>query len=250
MRHNVGMKRLDYIRVVLMEPSHPGNIGACARAMANMGLSRLTLVRPAEFPSAAADARAAGADHILKNAAVTDGLDEALADCELVIGASARARALAWPELPPAAAMRETLARKSPAALLFGRESSGLSNSELERCHYLVSIPTDPEFPSLNLAAAVLVLAYELRKAAGEEDDREIKNDDEEPRAAAKDMRAFYTHLEKLLELVEFGQDPGAEKLQRKLVRLFNRAQPYAREVRMLRGIFRAVEEKISGRKK
>ena len=249
MRHNVGMKRLDYIRVVLMEPSHPGNIGACARAMANMGLSRLTLVRPAEFPSAAADARAAGADHILKNAAVTDGLDEALADCELIIGASARARALAWPELPPAAAMRETLARKSPAALLFGRESSGLSNSELERCHYLVSIPTDPEFPSLNLAAAVLVLAYELRKAAGEEEDSEIKHD-EEPRAAAKDMRAFYTHLEKLLELVEFGQDPGAEKLQRKLVRLFNRAQPYAREVRMLRGIFRAVEEKISGRKK
>ncbi|MGR3984279.1 MAG: RNA methyltransferase [Gammaproteobacteria bacterium] len=243
------MKGLDYIRVVLMKPSHPGNIGACARAMANMGASRLTLVQPADFPSEAAFARAAGAGHILQNANVTGDLDQALADCELVIGASARSRSLAWPSLPPAQAMRVAIegARNAPVALLFGRESRGLSNSELERCHYLVSIPTDPAFPSLNLAAAALLLLYELRQAADAANVGEAHAIDDEPRAPAKDMRAFYLHLQQLLQQIDFGQDPGAGKLHHKLVRLFNRAQPYAREIRMLRGIFRAVEEKIGG---
>ncbi|MGR3913404.1 MAG: RNA methyltransferase [Gammaproteobacteria bacterium] len=242
------MKGLDSIRVVLMKPSHPGNIGACARAMANMGIGNLTLVQPADFPSAAATSRAAGADCILDNATVTGDLDNALADCALVIGASARARSLAWPSLPPAQAMRAAIksARTAPVALLFGRESRGLSNHELERCHYLVSIPTDPAFPSLNLASAVLVLLYELRRAAHADIGGEAAEAaDDEPRAAAQDMRAFYLHLQRLLQQIDFGQDPGAGKLQRKLVRLFNRAQPYAREIRMLRGILRAVEEKI-----
>lgn len=163
------MKALDYIRVVLLEPTHPGNIGAAARAMANMGLRHLALVNPREFPSAQATARAAGADAILENAAVAAQLDHAIADCSLVVGASARLRSIEWPLLPPAAAMRKVAAAAAsgaPAALLFGRESRGLTNRELDRCHYLVRIPANPDFSSLNLAAAVMVLCYELRQAA------------------------------------------------------------------------------------
>ena len=163
------MNALDYIRVVLLEPTHPGNIGAAARAMANMGLRHLALVNPREFPSAQATARAAGADAILENAAVAAQLDHAIADCALVVGASARLRSIEWPLLPPAAAMRKVAAAAAsgaPAALLFGRESRGLTNRELDRCHYLVRIPANPDFSSLNLAAAVMVLCYELRQAA------------------------------------------------------------------------------------
>ena len=161
------MKELDYIRVVLVQPTHPGNIGAAARAMANMGVAELVLVQPRDFPSPEATARAAGADHILDNAVVVDDLDEAIADCALVIGASARSRTIQWPQLPPAKAMKKAAqtARHARAALLFGRESRGLTNRELERCHYLVRIPVDPAFPSLNIAAAVMVLLYELRRA-------------------------------------------------------------------------------------
>lgn len=163
------MNALDYIRVVLLEPTHPGNIGAAARAMANMGLRHLALVNPREFPSAQATARAAGADAILENAAVAAQLDHAIADCQLVVGASARLRSIEWPLLPPAAAMRKVAAAAASgarAALLFGRESRGLTNRELDRCHYLVRIPANPDFSSLNLAAAVMVLCYELRQAA------------------------------------------------------------------------------------
>ena len=161
------MKELDYIRVVLVQPTHPGNIGAAARAMANMGVAELVLVQPRDFPSPEATARAAGADHILDNAVVVDDLDQAIADCALVIGASARSRTIQWPQLPPAKAMKKAAqtARHARVALLFGRESRGLTNLELERCHYLVRIPVDPAFPSLNIAAAVMVLLYELRRA-------------------------------------------------------------------------------------
>jgi len=162
---------LDKVRVALIEPTHPGNIGAAARAMANMGARDLALVNPRDFPSAQATARAAGADDVLENASVSGALDEAIADCQLVLGASARSRSVEWPELTPAAAMRKvaaTAAAGGRAALLFGRESRGLTNRELDRCHYLVRIPANPDFSSLNLAAAVLVLCYELRLAAAE----------------------------------------------------------------------------------
>ena len=165
------MKELDYIRVVLVQPTHPGNIGATARAMANMGVNNLALVQPRDFPAAEATARAAGADHILDNAVVVDDLDQAIADCALVIGASARPRAIEWPQLSPARAMEKAAhtatARHAHAALLFGRESRGLTNRELDRCHYLVRIPADPAFPSLNIASAAMVLLYELRKRDG-----------------------------------------------------------------------------------
>lgn len=242
------MKALDYIRVVLIQPTHPGNIGATARAMANMGVRHLALVQPHDFPSPEATARAAGAGHILENAMVVDELDRAIADCALVVGASARLRTIEWPQLPPAETMDEAVkaARHTPVALLFGRESRGLTNRELDRCHYLVRIPANPEFPSLNIASAVMVLLYELRNAATRAAGGEAATDPQtaEPRAVAEEMRHFYRHLEQLLALLEFGNG-RSDKLHRKLTRLFNRAQPYTREIRILRGIFAAVERKI-----
>ncbi len=251
------MKELDYIRVVLVQPTHPGNIGATARAMANMGVNRLALVQPRDFPGAEATARAAGADHILNNAVVVDDLDQAIADCALVVGASARPRAIEWPQLSPARAMEKAAhtatARHAHAALLFGRESRGLTNRELDRCHYLVRIPADPAFPSLNIASAAMVLLYELRCAMEKTFGNEAGNGSDnappepsEPHATAEEMRHFYRHLQHLLTRLQFA-DGNSAKLHRKLTRLFNRARPYAREVRMLRGIFSAVEEKIRG---
>jgi len=159
------MSKLDYIRVVLIQPSHPGNIGATARAMGNMGISNLILVNPADFPSPIANARAAGADLILENARVVETLDEAIADCELVIGTTARSRSIQWPEVSPSvAAERVVTSLPRSTALLFGRESSGMTNEELERCQYLIRIPVDEAFSSLNLGSAVTVILYELRK--------------------------------------------------------------------------------------
>lgn len=243
------MKELDYIRVVLVQPTHPGNIGAAARAMANMGVRELVLVRPGDFPSAEATARAAGADHILNNAVVVGDLDQAIADCALVIGASARPRSIQWPQLSPAEAMKKA-AQTAPharAALLFGRESRGLSNRELERCHYLVRIPVEPAFPSLNIASAVMVLLYELRSAVERAIDNGAGGQASEPserRAVGEEMQYFYQHLHRLLATLQFG-DGNEDKLHRKLTRLFNRARPYAQEIRTMRGIFSAIEEKI-----
>ena len=245
------MQTLAQIRVVLVEPTHPGNIGAVARAMANMGVSELALVRPHEFPSAKATARAVSATAQLENAIVADDLDHAIGDCSLIIGASARLRAIQWPQLLPQEAMRKAAAhaQQSRVALLFGRESRGLTNAELERCHYLVRIPVDENCPSLNLAAAVMVLLYELRGAAQafETDPAaQIQPPDERP-ASAEEMRYFYAHLRQLLDALDFA-DGNADKLHRKLTRLFNRAQPYARETRILRGVFNTVEEKLRGK--
>jgi len=266
---------LDKVRVALIEPTHPGNIGAAARAMANMGARDLALVNPRDFPSAQATARAAGADDVLENASVSDALDEAIADCQLVLGASARSRSVEWPELTPAAAMRKvaaTAAAGGRAALLFGRESRGLTNRELDRCHYLVRIPANPDFSSLNLAAAVLVLCYELRLAAAElvgdrhchsgdgggaDGDGAIDGDGEvagdgagrnhrdrpapDAPAVAADMQRFYRHLRAVVDALGFGNG-RSEKLHRKLTRLFNRARPTNREIRTLRGLLSAIE--------
>ena len=244
------MKEADYIRVVLVQPTHPGNIGATARAMANMGIRRLVLVQPRDFPSAEATARAAGADHILADAVVVDDLDQAISDCELVIGASARSRSIEWPELTPPEAMEKAAqtSRHAQVALLFGRESRGLTNRELDRCHYLVRIPVNPDFPSLNLASAVMVLLYELRTALTKEvmpATEESTPKASEKLATAEEMQHFYQHLQQLFTLLQFNQHRPTAKLHRKLTRLFNRAQPHAREIRILRGILTAVEEKI-----
>ena len=242
------MKVRNYIRVVLIQPTHPGNIGATARAMANMGISRLVLVQPRNYPGPEATARAAGADHILNNAKVVPDLDRAISDCTLVIGTTARPRTIKWPQLQPVEAMEKVAetARHSRVALLFGRESRGLTNSELDRCHYLVRIPVDPGYPSLNLASAVMVLLYELRKALGNDVQSE-KSVASEGLATAEEMQHFYRHLQQVLIMLEFG-DGSSTKLHRKLTRLFNRTRPYVQEIRMLRGIFSAIEEKLSAK--
>jgi tRNA (cytidine32/uridine32-2'-O)-methyltransferase len=239
------LKELDYIRVVLIEPTHPGNIGATARAMANMGVDQLVLVNPREFPSPVANARAAGADRVLENARVLGNLDDAIADCTMVLGTTSRPRSIEWPSLDPEKAMQKAAvhAENSRVAILFGRESSGLTNAELERCHYLVRIPVDDEFPSLNLGSAVMVMLYELRRIRLARITA-CPTTPAEPAATAADMQHFYDHLQQVLELVEFC-DGRSTKLQRKLVRLFNRSFPYEQEIKMLRGILSAIEDKV-----
>lgn len=243
------MKALDYIRVVLIQPTHPGNIGATARAMANMGVSRLVLVDPVDFPSPVATARAAGADAILQSARVVGSLDEAIADCSLVIGSTARSRSIQWPEKTPeesADYIAEELEQGAGnVALLFGRESSGMTNEELERCRYLVRIPVEESFSSLNLASAVLVLLYALR---GRLVSREVASQGQGDKlATSEDLRHFYDHLQAFVQRIEFS-DGRSSKLHRKMTRLFNRVRMYDQEVRMLRGLFRSVEDKLDGK--
>ena len=210
---------LENIAVVLVRTSHPGNIGGAARAMANMGLSDLRLVEPAEFPGAEATARAAGASHILENAQICRTLDEAIADSGLVVGATARPRSIAWPSSDPASVMTELLvqSRVGKVSLLFGREASGLTNEELDRCQHHVRIPVNEDYPSLNLAAAVLIFSYELRRAYSvevESADSEI--DRNVPLATAEQVQGFFQHLEKVLNEIGFLNSPSV-RLMRKI---------------------------------
>ena len=230
------------IRVVLVNTSHPGNIGAAARAMKNMCLGRLYLVEPQGFPSAEATSRASGADDVLAKAIVCQSLEEALAGCRFVVGTSARSRRISWPLLAPRECASRLIAegQKGEVALVFGREHSGLSNDELEKCHALVHIPTNPDYSSLNLAAAVQVLAYELMMAEPEED----AHAEEEQRevVAADEMESFFQHLEQTLVELQFLDKNHPRLLMRRLHRLFNRARPDKTEMNILRGILSAAQ--------
>jgi len=240
---------LANIRIVLIGTTHPGNIGAVARAMKNMRLSQLCLVAPKQFPCAEATARASGADDLLANARVCDTLDEALVGCRLVAGASARLRTVEWPQLVPRESAQRLAAeaQQGAVALIFGRESSGLSNAELDRCHYLVHIPANPEYSSLNLSMAVQVLAYELQLAALEQEGQ-VPPDAERGVAPVDVMESFYQHLEQTMVDTGFSDPRQSNKLQRRLRRLFNRARPDSDELNILRGIFSAAQGRKSGR--
>ena len=232
---------LDNVHIVLVETSHPGNIGAAARAMKTMGLSSLRLVRPKHFPSAEASARAAGATDVLAAAQDCGSLDEALADCGRVLGASARMRSLPWPlvDAREGAAIAAEAAAITPVAVVFGRERSGLSNEELERCHQLVNIPANPEYSSLNLAASVQLMAYELRMAG---DVPPLPSDENSMPATGAEMEGMYRHLEQTMLKIGF-MDPKAPRLlMRRMRRLFNRAQLEQMEVQMLRGLLGAAQ--------
>ncbi len=236
---------LSHIRIVLVETSHPGNIGAVARAMKTMGLSDLWLVSPrAPFPHAEATSRASGADDLLCRAQVVPSLDEALADRTLVFGASARMRQLAWPLVDPRQCGALAAAPDETVAVVFGREDSGLSNAELGRCNYLVHIPTNPDFGSLNIAAAVQVIAYELRQAAGAEPPRTT----EEPLATAGELAGLFDHLERTLVAIGFLDPANPRQVMQRLRRLFKRARPNRVELNILRGVLtastRAVKQK------
>lgn len=241
------MERLKAIRIVLVEPSHPGNVGAAARAMKTMGLSDLALVSPIRFPHADATALASGAADVLETVGVYAALAEALADCTLVLGTSARSRRLSWP-LSDARTAAERVARLGGGertAIVFGRERTGLTNRELERCHGLVQIPANPAYSSLNLAAAVQVLCYELRMAVSASESGPAPPVDSPP-AEVAEMEQFYSHLETVLEATGF-LDPAAPKLlMRRLRRLFQRARPDRNEVNILRGILTSVERQRS----
>ena len=234
------------IRIVLVETSHPGNIGAVARAMKNMCLDQLALVNPRYFPSAEAIARASGADDVLQQAKVCGSLDEAIADCHLVVGASARLRSVQWPQLNPReCAERLTgLAASAPVAIVFGREKSGLSNSELERCQYLVHIPANSGYSSLNLAMAVQVISYELMMAG-----HTAAAAPERLPVAAAEMQGLFEHREQALGDIGFADPAKSDKLMRRLKRLFYRAQPDADELKILRGILSAAQGRKSARR-
>lgn len=234
---------LDNITIILVNTSHPGNIGSAARAMKTMGLTRLTLVAPERFPDPKALEMAAGATDILETAHVVSTFEEAIAQTSLVIGTSARNRALPWPMLSPRAlgtlATKEALTH--PVAIAFGRERIGLTNEELQQCHYHVMIDANPEYSSLNLAAAVQVIAYELRVAALKSDD--IPSDWDYRLATSDEMNQFFQHLETTLIDLDFLKENAPRKLMPRLKRLFLRTRPDVMEMNILRGILSAIRD-------
>jgi len=230
------------IRIVLVGTTHPGNIGAVARAMKNMGLSDLRLVQPKVFPHEEATARASGASDILERAVVTGTLAEALEDCVYVAGASARSRTINWPSMGPRDCAERLIMESAngPVACVFGPEKTGLHNDDLDLCHTLLTIPTDPGFSSLNLAMAVQVVTYELRVASML--DQGPGFDVEAPPASGEEMEHFYAHLERVLREIEFLDPENPRHLMRRMRRLFIRARPDKNEVNILRGILTAVD--------
>lgn len=236
---------LNRIRIILVNTTHPGNIGAAARAMKTMGLSQLVLVSPEKFPHHEATFRAAGADDLLQNAIVVDRLEEALKDCEWVIGASVRQRKLSRTIYDPrscALKIRDEI--MGNVAIVFGRESSGLTNEELSLCHDQVFIPTNPEFSSLNVASAVQVIVYELRMATfAAENKIDLRFTPEEPLATADEVAGFYTHLRQTLLDIHFLDAKQPKRLMERLQLLFNRTHLTKNELNILRGILRAVKK-------
>lgn len=232
-------------RMVLLRTSHPGNIGAAARAMKTMGLGRLYLVNPLLYPNADATARASGADDLLQRARVCASLDEAIADVVLVFGASARTRSLPIDEISPREAAALIAREPDPdrVAILFGNEQSGLSNEELDRCHYLVRIPSNPDYSSLNLAAAVQVLSYELRCSALDAAAPSRQDEGATVFATADQVEQFYGHLETVLTDIGFLNPANPRHLMRRLRRLFGRVRLDHNEVNILRGILTQIEK-------
>ncbi len=240
--------KLDSIRVVLVATSHPGNIGATARAMKTMGLHRLYLVNPKILPDARAHEMAAGADDIYKRAVVTESLADAIQDCQLVLATSARPRDIALRGLTPASNADLICEQpdKTEVALVFGREHAGLTNDELLHCHYHIHIPSNPDFSSLNLAQAVQIIAYELRMkllspTASVETGREKE-------ATAQEVEQFYQHLREVLVEIDFLKPSNPKRLMQRLRRLFNRSKLEHVEVNILRGILSQIDY-ISQRK-
>lgn len=239
----------DNITIVLVEPSHPGNIGAVARAMKNMGLSRLTLVAPERFPHEEATWRAVSAADLLENARVVATLDEALAHAQLVVGATARNRRIPWPVLDArrAAADITQHAQHAQVAVLFGREDNGLSNEELMRCNLHLAIPTSDEYSSLNLGMAVQVVCYEVFMclSGGDlpEDPHRVWD---APLATQENMERFYVHLEETLTQIDFLDPAAPRQLMQRLRRLYSRLRVDDMELNILRGILTETQKSIA----
>lgn len=238
------MTALDNIRVVLVGTTHPGNIGAAARAMKVMGLSDLRLVAPRAFPSAEATAMASSADDVLADAGVHDDLEDAVADCELILGTTARLRALSMPQLDPRAAAARTVAEAGSGrvALVFGREKNGLENREIHQCHYLVNIPTGAAYQSLNLAQAVQIVCYEVHLAALADHAPERPPLDWTPAPAGK-LEHFFGRLQRTLLDIRYLNPRQPKRLMERLRRLFLRARPDSTELDILNGILTSASE-------
>ena len=242
---------LDKIKVVLIGTTHPGNIGAAARAMKTMGLTNLVLVNPQAPVDEVAYARSSGATDVLDNALVVDTLDEAISDCTLILGTSSRERSLSWPIVDAREAGVKAVANTAEGytAILFGQERIGLTNDELQRCHFHLFIPTNPDYASLNIASAVQVIAYEVRMASDQYS--VLKHERGAALANDQQTQGLIQHFEKVLVATGF-LDPAQPRLvMPKLVRLFHRAKLDVQELNILRGFLAAVEkarvEKASG---
>lgn len=239
----------DNIRIVLVNTSHPGNIGGAARAMKNMGLSRLYLVAPKDFPAEKAVWRAAGALDVLDRAVVVETLDEAIGDCGLVVGTSARERRIPWPMVDPRQCGERCIgeAGDHEVALLFGREDRGLTNEELHKCQYHVHIPANPEYSSLNLATAVQVLCYELRMAylGGQEGGPLGEPEWDLPPAKTEALERYFEHLQQTLERLDFLTPDNPRQTMTRLRRLYHRIRPDEMELSILRGVLTATQNYI-----
>lgn len=232
------------VRIVLTEPSHPGNIGAAARAMKNMCLSELYLVRPNQFPSLEATVRASGADDILENAVIVDSLSDALVGCEMVFGTSARDQVMNWPSCTPRdAAMRIADRPNTHTAIVFGRESSGLTNAELTLTQTHIQIPTNPSFSSLNLGAAVQVVTYEIFTVTRPVERTVTVVAETDPAATADELNGFIDHLRSIMIRVKFLNPRQPKKLMGRLRHLFYRAALTKTEVNILRGLLSAIDK-------
>ena len=236
---------LNSVKIVLVGTTHPGNIGAAARAMKNMGIKNLSLVEPKEFPSDVAIYRSKAAKDILEHAQVFNTLEEAISDCELVIGTSARGRKVPWPILNPKEAAEEVSRSSShhKIAIIFGREDRGLTNEELGLCNLHVNIPTDPDYSSLNLAQAVQILVYEIRQAIlGEQEDKdywdvELANNDQ--------TELLINHMDELMQQVEFYDVDNPRKLLLRVRRFFKRSRIDVMEANIFRGLFATIQKKL-----
>lgn len=246
------MSKPNQIRIVLVEPSHPGNIGAAARAAKTMCIENLVLVNPVEFPSGQARARATGAVDVLERAILCDSLKEAIADCTFVVGASARERGLQCPIITPddlgGRVWQEF--EQGNVAIIFGRESSGLSNEELDQCHYLTTIPANWEFSSLNIASAVQVICYEIHKAfLKKSSDNKFVGDmvevhkAEDPLATVEQLENLLEHMQQVLHEIEFFDPKQPKLLMRRLRHLYSRARLTLVETNILRGILSATQK-------
>jgi len=238
---------LENIRIIMVNTSHPGNIGSAARAMKTMGLSQLVLVDPVNPPNEQTIALAAGATDILGNLKTVSTLQEATADCSLVIGTSARSRTLSWPMLNPREAGDKlaSAAMKNTVGLVFGRERTGLTNEELQQCHYHVNIPANPEYSSLNVAMAVQTLSYEIRMAwlSQQQESAPLEEQIEYPPQASFDQ--FIDHLEQTLHQTQFLHSDHPGHVMMRLRRMYTRMRPDTNELNILRGILTSVNKSL-----
>ncbi len=237
---------LNSVKVVLVGTTHPGNIGATARAMKNMGILDLALVEPKEFPSDVATFRSKAAKDILEKASVHTSLEEAISECELVVGTSARGRTVPWPVLSPREAAEEMhkSSLNGKVAIVFGREDRGLTNEELGLCNFHVHIPSDPEYSSLNLSQAVQILAYEIRLSYLQ--DRHVNKEYWDVELANNEQtERLINHMDELMQEVDFYDVENPRKLLVRVRRFFKRSKIDVMEANIFRGLFATIQKKL-----